>query len=281
MKRNGLSEDTITSRTRNLKQLAKMADLDDTEQTKERITSNTRWSKLTQRKYTETYTAYLRFIGKTWQKPTIKPETRLPFIPLESEIDQLIATCGKTTATLLQTLKETGIRISELVKLKWLNLTPQSKTLNITPSKNSNPRILPISDKLINMLNQLPKNRETIFSQNIDGHRDHFSTQRRTAANKLQNPRLLAITFHPLRHWKATMEYHKTKDILHVKYVLGHKNIANTMIYINIEQALFTEQNDEYTCKAAKTPDECMKLAESGFTKFDEIDGIHLYRKRK
>jgi site-specific recombinase XerC len=45
------------------------------------------------------------------------------------------------------------------------------------------------------------------------------------------------------------MEYHKTKDIMHVKEVLGHKSIQNTMIYINLEQTTFQEQNDEFTTR--------------------------------
>jgi hypothetical protein len=37
---------------------------------------------------------------------------------MESEIDQLIAGCGKHTSIVLQTLKETGMRIGEAVRLK-------------------------------------------------------------------------------------------------------------------------------------------------------------------
>jgi hypothetical protein len=40
-----------------------------------------------------------------------------------------------------------------------------------------------------------------------------FQLQRRRVAAKLRSPRLLKITFTTLRHWKATMECHKTKDI--------------------------------------------------------------------
>jgi integrase len=50
-------------------------------------------------------------------------------------------------------------------------------------------------------------------------------------ATKLQNPRLLRITFHTFRHWKATMEYNRTKDILYVMKLLGHRCIKNTLVY--------------------------------------------------
>ena len=41
--------------------------------------------------------------------------------------------------------------------------------------------------------------------------------QRKQVAHKLQNPRINKITFHTLRHLFGSMEYFKTKDILHVK----------------------------------------------------------------
>ena len=131
-------------------------------------------------------------------------------------------------------------------------------------------------------MNQQPHTRQTIFQKDIDSIRTMFTKQRRLAAQKLQNPRIQNISFHTFRHWKGTIEYHKTKDIIHVKTVLGHKDIKNTMIYINIEQALFLEQNDEWTCKVAHNEKEAVDLIESGFTYVNNMgDTTALYRKRK
>jgi len=281
MQKNGLAETTITSRIRALKQLARMTNLKDPEQVKTIITSQ-KWTSLTKRKHAETYTALLKYLGTTWTKPRITKENKIPYIPTETEIDQLIASMGKRMATLLQTLKETGARISEATKLKWTDLSTEQKTLNITPSKGSNPRLLHISNKLLNMLNQLPHTNETIFAQRITGLRTSFDHQRKTTAQKLQNPRIQRISFHTFRHWKGTMEYHKTKDIMHVKTVLGHKNINNTMIYINIEQALFLAENDDFTCKIAKDAKEATQLIETGFQYIATTpDALMLFRKRK
>ena len=82
---------------------------------------------------------------------------------------------------------------------------------------------------------------------------------------------------HTLRHWRATMEYHKTKDILHVKQLLGHKNINNTLIYTQ----LISFESDEYHVKTAKTLQEACELAEVGFEYFTTIDGVQVFRKRK
>ncbi len=280
MRKNGLAETTIISRIRALKQLAKMTNLIEPEQVKEKITSQT-WKTLSKRRYLETYASLLKYLGLKWTKPKITIEAKIPFIPTEAEIDQLIASCGKRTAPLLQTLKETGIRISEAVKLQWIDLSTEQKTLSITPSKNSNPRILPVSDKLLNMLNQLPHTRQGIFAKNIGGLRTSFDAQRKATAQKLQNPRIQRISFHTFRHWKGTMEYHKTRDIMHVKQVLGHKNINNTMVYINIEQAIFLAENDDFTCKVAHNEQEEAELIEAGFQHINNRGELAFYKKRK
>jgi integrase len=281
MRKNGLAHGTIYSRIQALKQLARTTNLIDTEQVKECILSQ-KWTTLSKRRYLETYASLLKYLGLKWTKPRMTIEARIPFIPTEAELDLLIASCGSRMATILQTLKETGARISEAVKLKWIDLSTEQKTLNITPSKNSNPRLLPISDKLLNMINRLPHTREHIFAQAINGLRTSYDAQRKVTSQKLQSPRILKISFHTFRHWKGTMEYHKTKDIMHVKQVLGHKNINNTMIYINIEQAIFLSQSDEWTCKATRETAEATQLIEAGFEYIATTpDQLMLFRKRK
>lgn len=73
------------------------------------------------------------------------------------------------------------------------------------------------------------------------------------------------------------MEYHKTKDILHVMRLLGHKNIKNTLIYTQ----LVTFEDDDYLCKAATNIKEATQLIEAGYEYITEMDKIKLFRKRK
>jgi len=98
------------------------------------------------------------------------------------------------------------------------------------------------------------------------------------AAHKLGNPRLLQVHFHTLRHWKGTMEYHKTKDILHVMQVLGHREIKNTLLYT---QLIKFEEEDEFICKVARKPDEVQELIEAGFEYVLQKEGLAYFRKRK
>jgi len=111
----------------------------------------------------------------------------------------------------------------------------------------------------------------------MDIFRRDVTAQRKRVAGRLQNPRINAITFRALRHFRATTEYHETKDILHVMSILGHKNIQNTLVYTH----LVDFQSDEYVCKVAKNVDEAKVLVESGFEYVTDVDDVKLFRKRK
>lgn len=73
------------------------------------------------------------------------------------------------------------------------------------------------------------------------------------------------------------MEYHETKDILHVMRLLGHKNIKNTLIYTQ----LIEFKEEEFVCKIAKTFQEASQLIENGFEFICTFDDAKLFRKRK
>jgi hypothetical protein len=62
---------------------------------------------------------------------------------------------------------------------------------------------------------------------------------------------------------------------------LGHKKSDNTLLYVQLDEKLFKDSDDQFTIKTAQNADEALKLGEIGFEPFDVIDGMHLYRKRK
>lgn len=164
--------------------------------------------------------------------------------------------------------------------MQWIAIDSKRKTANITPEKGSNTRICKLSNKLFAMLEELPKDDHTIFShyKHLKSLRRCFQRYRQRTAHKLANPRLLQIRFHTLRHWKATTEYSKTKDILHVKQLLGHKRLENTLLYT---QLVDLEDADDYVCKVARTPNEIHDLIETGFDYVCDQDDLKFFRKRK
>jgi hypothetical protein len=74
------------------------------------------------------------------------------------------------------------------------------------------------------------------------------------------------------------MTYDKTKDILLVKQLLGHKKLETTMFYT---QLVTINTEEEYTCRTATNIKEATELIEAGFQYITDIDGFKLFRKRK
>jgi integrase len=206
------------------------------------------------------YDYYCEYKGYRWIRPKFKREDKPIFLPLESELDALIANTRDKLSVFLQLLKETGADSGETWKLRWIDIDVERKTVAISPTKNHNSRTWPISANLLSRLLKLPRKNARVFaSKNLDRFRWRYERARNDLAVKLENPRFHMIAFKSFRHWKATMEYHKTKDILHAQWLLGHKRLSNTLIYthsVNFE-------GDEYSCKVAKTVEEAKALIES------------------
>jgi integrase len=283
MKKQGYAESTIEGRTKIIKILAKRGvNLFDPESVKEGI-ANQEWSAGRKANAVDAYSGFLLMHGKTWDPPVYNKVKKLPFIPTETEIDQLIAGCGRKTATLLQLLKETAMRIGEAWNLHWADIDFVNNTVVVTPEKGSEPRIFKLSDTLIAMLKAIKGDTKSkrVFGKWLKSQRRLFYNFRRRVAGKLKNPRILSITYHTFRHWKATTLYHQTKDILYVMRVLGHKNIRNTLAYVQLEEAIFEKGSDDYISKAATTVEEVCKLVEAGFEYVCDVNEAKVFKKRK
>jgi len=126
------------------------------------------------------------------------------------------------------------------------------------------------------MMNELPKDGKIVFNATSDALRKSYSKQRRHLTFRLKNPMLRQITFHTFRHWKATMEYHKTRDILHVMQVLGHRSIRNTLIYIQL-----VDFKEDFVARVAHTEQETCQLIEAGFEFVCDFGVNKVFRKRK
>lgn len=286
MEKNAYAPGTIRSCTGALRALLeRKANLLDPESVKEALTKEEKWSPNRRRNVINAYTLFLKLNKLSWEKPRCTVVRKIPFIPTEAEIDAVIAGCPTIIATFLQLLKETAMRSGEAIQLEWRDIDLERHIITCNnPEKNSNARMWNNpSGKLLGMLNALPRTNTKVFGDaSLNSMKATYTRARKRLAFKLQNPRLLEIHFHTMRHWRGTMEYHYTKDLMHVKQFLGHKETRNTEIYIQLDQNLFSNlPNDEFIIRAANTVDEAVKLGEVGFEPFVVMDGVQLFRKRK
>jgi len=280
LERENRSKRTIDCYGKFLNMLTRIgADLLDPDSVKEKVAKQTLWKENTKRMASAVYKSFAVFNGIPFTPPKYIINQKLPFIPTEQEIDSLIVASPKRLATILQLLKEIPIRIGEALALKWTDIDFEHNGIYVnTTEKNGKPRAFKISTKLVNMLNALPRKNERVFGKATYAFMEtRFTNTRKRLATKLQNPRLIQIHFHTLRHWKATMEYHRTKDILYIMRMLGHKNIESTLVYTQ----LINFESDEYHSAVAQTVDEARKLLEGGSEYICQKDNVMLFRKRK
>ena len=269
-----------------LGKLDRNTDLNNTDEVTEFI-MNQPISDIYKAQLAQVYSKYCRYKNIPYTKPKFKlPPSRPIRIPTEERINMIIAESGKVLATKLTLSKETGLRPIEVHTLKVKDIDFDQCLVYPTTAKRGSSRTVKISNNLASLLRthivryNLKEN-DNVFRGSEDHYGDAFREVRDRLANKLEDPSIKTVRLYDLRHFYATMLYHKTKDILLVKRQLGHKSINNTLIYIDLEATLYNTK-DEWTCRATSNDDEATKLVECGFEYVTTTpNGLMLFRKRK
>jgi len=230
------------------------------------------------------YETYVKMYGLTWNKPNYYVPSKMPKIPLEAKINCIIANAPPKLATAIAMSKDTGLRPVELMKLRLRDIDLQKGAVYPETAKHGSPRVLKLTNSTLNMLNKwltranIGLNDKVFTWWNGEKYGQQFRIARNKVAKKMGDPTIKSIRLYDLRHYFATMTYHRTKDILFVKQQMGHKKIETTLIYT---QLLQFEKDDNYTCKVAQTVEQATELIESGFEYVTEMDGLKLFKKRK
>jgi len=283
MKKNGYSDYTIQNYRRALNTLAKYCNLNKPETVKSFLATleGTHGYK---KQLVFAYDKYVKTYGLTWERPKYIPRRKMPRIPQEEKINYIIANASPKLRTAISISKDTGLRPIELMRLKLKDVDLDKRAVYPETAKHGSPRVLKITEKTLHMLTEYIgraniKPHQKIFAnwKPID-YSKYFRITRNKTAKKMGDQSITQIRLYDLRHFFATMLYHKTKDILFVKQQLGHKSIETTLIYT---QLLQFQSEDEYTCKVATNTKEDKELIETGFEYVTEIDGQKLFRKRK
>jgi site-specific recombinase XerD len=134
----------------------------------------------------------------------------------------------------------TGLRRTELINLNWNDINLGNRYLIVRKSKNKNQRIIPLHDKVLELLEKylserLPLKNNALFIGN---------TFQRIHHNSLKNlfDRYIKIaglsgkgyTTHTLRHTFATRLLNKDVSLIHIKNLMGHKSLESTQIYLHV-----------------------------------------------
>jgi len=275
LKKEGLKESTLEATGRRLRILSRHTDLGNPERVKEYI-ANLHRKDSYKKLLCISYSKYIGFLGLSWNKPKYNAKSELPYVATEETIDKIIQCAKKSRIPLFILIKKTGIRPIELHELEERSYNSDRGTISIPETKRGNPRIIKLDNKTLSIFNTYIAKYGFMFPDPTKLRRS-WEYARSKAYEIYNDPTIKQIRLYDLRHFKATMEYYKTRDILHVKQLLGHKRIETTLIYTHL--VIF--ESDEWTSAVGATLEECRQLIDNGFEFVCDFEGKKLFRKRK
>lgn len=167
--------------------------------------------------------------------PNVKREKKLPIILSKEEIENLIkVTTNINHRLIIQIGYSAGLRISEIINLKWQDIDFNRNTIHLKRAKGKKDRIVMLSQKVKEELQKLNQKSQFVFITNREG-----KYTQRTIQKIIENASKKAgikkkITPHTLRHSFATHLLENGTDIRYIKDLLGHANISTTLIYTKV-----------------------------------------------
>jgi len=130
---------------------------------------------------------------------------------------------------------QTGLRLSNIIYFKWEWVNLKDRIIEIQPQDNKGHKLirLYISDKLLNVLNQLNKTTDYVFINPESG--GVYLTADRILRKVCEKINLKYIGFHGIRHTVGTRLVKSGMPINVVQAVLAHTDIRTTMKYVHLQ----------------------------------------------
>ena len=188
--------------------------------------------------------------------PTLKldPPKRAPRFPStlsEPDVEALLAAPKVSTAlglrdrAMLETLYATGLRVSELVRLKTFEVNLDAGVLRVM-GKGSKERLVPLGEEAVEWIALYVKERKGAAGEERKGAADAlFLTTRGAGMTRQAFWHLIRrygaraipgkkLSPHVLRHAFATHLINHGADLRVVQLLLGHADISTTQIYTHV-----------------------------------------------
>ena len=188
---------------------------------------------------------YYKYMGLKEPKglvlPRVRKAKRLPRVLSQNQVARLIRLCNLYDKTLLATIYDCALRVSEICSLKWDDISFDRQQLFVYQGKGKKDRIVPISDQQLKLLR--------IFKKRFPSDDFVFKTHGRGVVPQPIKPGYVrvifknalirasldhTITIHALRHSAASHLLENGESILEVQKRLGHVRLTTTMVYLHV-----------------------------------------------
>jgi integrase len=179
-----------------------------------------------------------------------EPPGRLRYLEAE-EIERLLDACDDPQTPYLRPIVivalHTGMRLGEILGLRWGDLDLRHRLISITKTKNNERKTIPINEALYEELTKLPRH---MTSPYLLGHLDGTRILRidRSFHSALKRAGIEGFRFHDLRHTFASHLAMRGVPLETIGALLGHKDPKMTRRYAHLspttlQQAVTTLQD--------------------------------------
>jgi len=179
-----------------------------------------------------------------------EPAENIKYLKDWEEAQQIIDLAAPHLKPIIYTALYTGMRLGNILNLKWDNIDFINKTINITvkdrTKQGGKNHSIPLIPQLVQILHKLPQISEYVFTykgkpiksiktawENIFYKRGDKDTNW-GLTKELRNPNLPYKNFHTLRHTAGTWILKKTNNLKITKEILGHADIKTTLKYAHV-----------------------------------------------
>lgn len=171
---------------------------------------------------------------------TPKIPKHIPVVLTKDEIRKLIDSAGSyKSKVIIQFFYSSGLRLSELIKLKITDLELKEKIGWVRKGKGNKDRLFLLSENLIKELEKYISTLDINEKYLFPGQKTHISPRnvQKIVDNAARRANLTKkVHPHMLRHCFATHLLESGVDIRKIQELLGHSNLQTTQIYTSVSK---------------------------------------------
>ena len=163
--------------------------------------------------------------------PEARP--RIRFLSRD-EYRRLLALLVLISGPLIEMAVETGMRLEELLSLKWEQVDLDRREVRLTVTKSSQPRVIPLSDRAVATVVASPciAGSPYVFTNPQTGHR--YRNLRHSFRKACSHAGISDFRWHDLRHTFASWHVQSGTDLYRVSRMLGHSTLQMSARYAHL-----------------------------------------------
>jgi site-specific recombinase XerD len=168
--------------------------------------------------------------------PLAKKQKKLPEVLNQKEIQKLLETPHNPKHRLIiYLLYYSGLRLSELINLRWENLDLERKLINVKNGKGNKDRTIFLHDRIISEIEKVGFGKTGyVFISSRGTKYSKKTIQQIVGQNSKKAGITKRVTPRTLRHSFATHLLENGADIRYIQKLLGHADLKTTQIYTHV-----------------------------------------------